>query len=85
MILATHLRESNIFLQSGQIGNFPGSRPGTQTFPHKAITGLPVTALSTIFLFAHSAQIFRDPRRHWFPGFFHQAGCHQVSLGYLEE
>ena len=38
-------------LQSGQTGNFCGSRPGTQTLPHSAMTGVPVTALSTILSF----------------------------------
>lgn len=39
-------------LQSGHTGNRLGSRFGTQTLPHKAITGVPVTALSRILFFS---------------------------------
>ena len=28
-------------------GNLPGSRPGTQTLPHKAVTAVPLTIPST--------------------------------------
>ena len=35
-------------LQSGHTGNRLGSRLGTQTLPQRAITGVPLTALSTI-------------------------------------
>lgn len=41
-----------MFSQSGQIGNRDGSRFGIQTLPHRALTGVPVTALSTILLFS---------------------------------
>ena len=40
-----------ISLQVGQTGKRFGSRPGTQTFPHSAITGSPDSADSRIFSF----------------------------------
>ncbi len=38
---------SAISLQVGHSGNRPGSRPGTQIFPHRALTAVPVTIPST--------------------------------------
>jgi len=42
---------SQISLHSGQTGNRSGSRLGTQTFPHKATTGVPITMASVNFSF----------------------------------
>ena len=38
--------DSQISLQSGQTGNFSGARLGTQTLPHRATTGVPITIAS---------------------------------------
>jgi hypothetical protein len=43
--------DSKISLHSGHTGYFFGSRFGTQTLPHSAITGEPFTALSMILFF----------------------------------
>src|SRR3954447_19768698 len=40
------LRDSQTSLHSGQTGNFSGARLGTQTLPHKATTGVPITIAS---------------------------------------
>src|SRR5690606_26538586 len=40
--------DSQISLHSGQTGNRLGSRLGTQTFPHRATSGVPVTEDSTM-------------------------------------
>jgi hypothetical protein len=44
-------RPSQISLHSGQTGYFSGSRLGTHTLPHNAMTGVPVTIASTSFSF----------------------------------
>ena len=44
--LPPSLSDSQISLHSGQTGNFSGARLGTQTLPHRATTGVPITIAS---------------------------------------
>ena len=49
--LSPGLSESQISLHSGQTGNFSGARLGTQTLPHRAMTGVPITIASVSLSF----------------------------------
>ena len=46
------LNDSQISLHSGQTGNFSGARLGTQTLPHRATTGVPITIASVSLSFS---------------------------------
>ena len=46
------LRDSQASLHSGQTGNFSGARLGTQTLPHSATTGVPITIASVSLSFS---------------------------------